>query len=230
MKPTLHATSIKRAHNANDGNLRAGRANLRVSRLISRLGRNLALPLGILLLAMPGKAICGDSENLLKNAGPEQFGSGEKVPGWQFQKGEEETPGDIEAGVQEELEAFFFIKKTLDSSNTHVWWRQDVSLDVETPPTYELTFEAKGSGEMNYDIYAGVHYVGSDESFDFRRLATIARDDESGGKVVPPTDWREFRATFTPPPGTAKLVMKFALGGKSPSECGFRKFVLTELK
>ena len=221
MKHTLHQAPTKSARNANDG-----RANLRVSRLISRLARSLALPLGILLFALPGNALCGETDNLLKNAAPEEPGSGMKVPDWVFEIGGEEQPGTIEAGAQEirdgsKTSYFFSIKKTTQSSHDHVWWRQDVKLDTDTPPTYELTFEAKGSG------YAGVAYIGAEQSFDFHYLATIARD---GAKLIPPTDWREFRAKFTPTPGTAKLILRFGLDAKNPAECGFRNIVLKELK
>ena len=228
MKHTLHQAPTKSARNANDG-----RANLRVSRLISRLGRSLALPLGILLLALSGNAICGDTENLLKNAAPEEPGSGMKVPDWIFQIGGEEQPGTIEAGAQEirdgaKTSYFFSIKKTTQSSHDNVWWRQDVKLEIDTPPTYELSFEAKGSG-LDYGVYAGVAYIGADQSFDFHYLATIARD-AANAKLIPPTDWREFRAKFTPTPGTAKLILRFGLDAKNPAECGFRNIVLKELK
>ena len=218
MKHTLHQAPTKSARNANDG-----RANLRVSRLISRLARSLALPLGILLFALPGNALCGETDNLLKNAAPEEPGSGMKVPDWVFEIGGEEQPGTIEAGAQEirdgsKTSYFFSIKKTTQSSHDHVWWRQDVKLDTDTPPTYELTFEAKGDG-MDYGVYAGVAYFGAEQSSDFHYLATI-----------PPTDWREFRTKFTPTPGTAKLILRFGLDAENPAECGFRNIVLKELK
>lgn len=211
MKPTLHQTPTRTLHPA--------------------LG---ALLSALLLCALPGNGYCEDPDNLLKNAAPEEPGMETKVPDWMFQKGEEQDPGTIEAGTEEIRDGlkesyFFYIRKTTQSSKDHVWWRQDVGIESDTPPTYELTFEAKASGDTDYGVYAGVAYIGADASFEYQNLATVSREAPNA-KLIPATDWREFRKEFTPPPGTVKLVMRFGMDAQNPAECGFRNIVLKELK
>ena len=123
---------------------------------------------------------------------------------------------------------YLHMAQTSDGENEGVWFYQKVP--VQPGFEYELSFEARGWGGDDYAVIALCAFLGTGDAWiGHKDLVKVSCRAPGWPTATVPAvrEFRTYRATVSPPPGTKSVIVRLDLRGKSISEADFRKIRFT---
>lgn len=175
-------------------------------------------------LTSMARAEGGSSSNLIENADL-SIATTNGVKGWTLVQAA--PPRAIGGFGTENGNRYLFLKADTGASD-NFWWVQ--KMPALPGQSYELRYQAQTSGQSHYNVYVGIEVfdnAGKWLTFILLRDISNANPNFPDATKPPLKEWTSFTDTFTLPPGTKTIGLRFALDAKEPSKASYRGFSLT---